>query len=77
MVADGEGAEVVGSHFHFAQSADGDGECAGDGGGGELCEGGFFAVFDDVDPVVVFVEHLFDVVHGDVLFEFDGECLGV
>lgn len=54
LITYGEGAEVVVAHLHLPQATYRNGEATGDGCGREAIQCGFFAVFDNVDPVVIF-----------------------
>lgn len=53
LVADGEGAHILGSHRQLADTAHGNGQRAGRGHRGQVLDGGFAGVGYHLDPLVV------------------------
>ena len=77
MIADGEGADILGPHRQRPHPADGNGERAGDRDGRQFAERGLAGVGHEPHPLVVGGDHRLDVGDWHGLLQLEGEGLAV
>ena len=75
LVTDGERAQVVIAHGHFVQATHGHSQGACDGGRCQVTLADFAHVRHHFDPVIRAGQDAFDLVHGHVFFQLDGQAL--